>query len=221
MSTRNQFAALTIAAALLSFSAPASAQMWFFPDYAVPSAMGTPAAFVAATYGRGLNEASGKLDAVGLVAGKTGETVSFMGGVGRASADGESETTLGGAVGFDVVRGASATISVQGGIGWFSVDVFGETLTSLRFPIGVAVKGAIQTSSATVVPWVMPRLNVVRVSAGGVSDSATDLGASGGLTFNFSGGFGVHTALDVLLANSKMVHFGVGAHYVLGGGGAN
>lgn len=212
---------LTVGLGLLCSASPGSAQLWFFPDYPVPSAGDSPASFLAATYGRGLNDASGKVDAIGLVGGVTGPQVSFMAGIGRTNEEGDDETTLGGAIGVDVVQGASATVSVQGGVGWFSFEFFGETFTALRFPIGVAVKGSIESESASVTPWVMPRLNVTRLSGGGDSDSQTDLGASGGLSVTFQSGFGIHSALDVLFGEEdELVTFGVGIHYVIPRGGS-
>jgi len=151
---------------------------------------------------------------VGASFAKTGDQVSMVAGVSRASVRGESDISLGGAVGVDMVRSGSTTVSAQGGIAWRSSD----GVTGLRFPIGVALKGSIATSSAAITPWIMPRLNVVRYSASGESASQTDLGASGGLTFTFPGGFGIHTALDMLLLDNvdNPLTFGLGLHYLLG-----
>ena len=204
---------------LLATAAPAGAQMWFFPDYALPSSMGTPSTWLAATYGRGLNDASGKTDAFGGAIGRTTEKASFMGAIGQARSDGDGELTIGGAVGFDVMQRENSVVSVQGGVGWFSTDLFNETLTALRFPIGVAWKGSFQSPEAAIAPWIMPRVNISRLSGGGDSETETDLGASGGVSFTFPNGFGVHTALDVLLSDSNLWYFGIGAHYVIGGGG--
>lgn len=205
----------------LLFTVPSqsSAQAWFFPDYALPSSNGTPATWLAATYGRGLNDSSGKTNAFGGAIGRTTNRASFIGVIGQGRAEGEGELTLGGGVGVDVYQGTTATLSVQGGIGWLSADVGTESLTSLRFPIGVALKGMWQTPEAQIVPWVMPRLNFVRVSLDGSSENSTDFGASTGVTFNFPNGFGVHTALDLLAADSNIWYYGIGVHYVLGGGG--
>lgn len=212
---KHRTAGLSLGLGLLLFGGalPASGQMWYFPDYAVPSAAGAPATFIAASYGRGLNDDSGKLDAYGAVIGRTGETVSVLGGVGLVSGFADDEVTFGGAVGVDVVEGESATVALQGGIGWMSPG----DVTVLRFPIGIAIKGMVETPEAQILPWAMPRVNIGRASAGGSSETTTDLGASAGVTFNFPGGFGVHTALDVLFGDGrKPFTFGIGGHYVLG-----
>lgn len=187
--------------------------MWNFPDYAVPSAVDGPSTFIAATYGRGLNQRSGEQDAFGGVVGRTGEQVSFLGGIGLVSGALDDDLTLGGAVGVDVMQGESATFTVQGGIGWMSPGDF----TLLRFPIGFAIKGLVETTEAQIVPWAMPRLDIRRVSLNDASDTETDLGASAGVSFTFPGGFGVHTALDVVLADGGDPWlFGIGGHYVIG-----
>jgi hypothetical protein len=196
-------------------SLPASAQLWHFPDYAVPSAVGGPSTFLAGTYGRGLNTESGELDAFGGVVGRTGETASFMGGLGVITGGGDSEVTLGGSVAVDVVRGESVNLGLQGGIGWWSPG----DVTSLRFPIGLAVKGAVESPEARITPWAMPRLDIRYASFDGDSDTSTDFGASAGVSFTFPSGFGVHTALDVLLADGgEPWLFGIGGHYLLGNG---
>lgn len=206
---------------LMVAAVPASAQMWFFPDFALPSVGPSgPATFLAGTYGRGLNTASGEADAIGGVVVRTTEGASFLGGGGIVMGDGSNEVTLGGAVGVDVVQGESATVSVQGGIGWMSLDVITETVTALRFPLGVAIKGSVESPEALISPWIMPRVNISRLSGGGASATETDLGVSAGVSFTFPSGFGVHTALDLLLANSNLWYFGGGFHYLLGGGGS-
>lgn len=210
--------ALGVATALLIAVAPAlEAQSFFFPDYALPSMADQPTGFLAASYGRGLNDASGKVDAYGVAYGRSMESFSFALNMGAADLV-DTEITAGGSIAVDVMQGESATISLQGGVGWISFDVLTTSTTSLRFPIGVAIKGAVESPEARITPWVMPRLNVARTSAGGASTTSTDFGASGGVGFTFASGFGVHTALDVLVRDGGQPWtFMMGAHYVLGG----
>lgn len=205
--------AFVLALGLLSLTAlPTSAQMIGFPDYAVPSATNGPATFLAGSYGRGLNDASGKLDAFGAVIGRTGELVGFMGGVGMVSGGGEDEITVGGALGVDVVNGESANVALHGGVGWMEA---GST-TMWRFPLGVAVKGHVESPEAIISPWILPKLNISRVSNDFFQDTETDFGTSFGVAFGFAGGFGVHTALDVVFADDQAWTFGMGGHYTLG-----
>lgn len=193
---------------------PAEAQAWFFPDYALPSMVDGPSSWVAGSYGRGLNDESGKLDAIGAAYGRTGESASFQMGFGFVTGDGDDELTLGFSIGTDVYEGDSGNIAIQGGLGWMSPG----DLTMLRFPIGVAWKGMMETDSGgAIVPWVMPRLNIVRISGFGDSETETDIGLSGGLTINFASGVGIHTALDFWDGDGgDPILLGLGIHYVLG-----
>lgn len=212
-----KFAAV-LGLALLS-AAPAAGQMWFFPDFAVPSMSGQPTTWLSGTYARGLNDDSGKTDSFGAVIGRTGASASFMGGIGLATAEGDDEVTIGAAVGVDVMQGEGYTLSVQGGLGWVSSEILDEDVTFLRFPVGVALKGDMsqEGSTTTITPWVMPRLNISRISGFGESETETDLGVSGGVTFTFENGWGIHTALDYLSASGgDPIYFGIGAHYLLG-----
>lgn len=202
-------------------TAPVSGQLFYFPDYAVPSMDGAASTFVAGSYGRGLNDNSGKLNAVSATVGRTTSSVSFVGGFGYIDGGlAESEWTLGGAAGYDLLSGtAPAQLTLQAGIGWMQLSGGGliPDVTMLRFPVGVAVKGNIESTSATVTPWAMPRLNILRASADGASTTDTHLGGSAGVTVTMPSGFGIHAALDYLAVESaEQLTFGVGAHYVLG-----
>ncbi len=199
---------------LLVMALPASAQLWDFPFYALPSVNGEPSTFLAATYGRGLNENSGQADAYGAVVGRTAEAASFMGGLGFVDGGGDSELTLGASVGVDLVEGESATVAFNGGFGWIGPG----DATFLRFPLGIAIKGYAQSPEAAIAPWVMPRLEIIRVSASGFSSTETELGASAGVGFTFPSGFGIHTAVDALFADNTIWLFGIGGHYVVGSG---
>lgn len=202
--------------ALAWFAVPATGQMVGFPNYAVPFSE-TPSTWLAASWGTGLNDDSGKANAFGGVIGRAGQKVSFQGGLGLVSDEGESDLTFGGAAGFQLLAAEAASVSVQGGIGYYAPV---EDVSALTFPIGVAVQGSIETGEAGITPWAMPRVNITRTSVLGESDTSTDFGVSGGLSFNFAGGFGVHTALDILFGDDrKPLLFGLGGHYVLGGGG--
>ena len=203
-------------------TAPVSGQMFYFPDYAIPSAGGSASTFVAGAYGRGLNDNSGKLNAVSASVGRSGSGVSFVGGFGFIDGGiaGDNEWTLGGTAGYDLLSGsAPAQLSLQAGLGWMQLSGGGviPDITMLRFPVGVAIKGNIQSASATVTPWAMPRLNILRASADGASNTQTDFGGSAGVTVTMTSGFGIHAAIDYLaIENAEQVMFGVGAHYMLG-----
>jgi hypothetical protein len=188
------------------------AQLAFFPVDALPS--GSAATFFGATYGRGMNDASGKLDAYGAFIGRTGvgNRATLAAGVGMIDAA-ESEWTFGGAVGVDVLpAGGSAQLSLQTGLGYFSpvTDV-----STMHIPVGVALKGMVEGPTADVQPWVMPRLSIIRTSVGDLSDTSTEFGVSGGVAVTLPSGFGFHTSVDVLAADNAQWLLGVGVHYLM------
>lgn len=205
---------LTFGLALVA-AVPAEAQLFNFPVQALPSAGDAPATFLAATYGRGINDDSGKQDAYGASVGRTGigGRATIAAGVGMIDSDPDSEWTFGGAVGVDLMApGGSAQVSLQTGVGYFSPVT---DLSMLHIPIGVALKGNIEGPTATVVPWIMPRLSVLRTSVGDFSDTSTEFGASGGVAFTMPGGFGAHTAIDLTASDPSVWLLGVGIHYMI------
>ena len=153
----------------------------------------------------------------GVTVGRTADRVSFRGSAGRIQS-GLNEWALGSSVGVDLIGNEDTPVqlTLQGGVGWMSMDVLGETLTTLRFPIGVAFKGRPSGSGVQVTPWVMPRLNIARASISGISGTSTDFGVSGGLGITAPGGFGIHLAADVLAVGNNPFMFSVGSHYVIG-----
>ena len=64
-------------------------------------------------------------------------------------------------------------------------------------------------------PWLAPRVDIVRASAGGASDTETNFCLSGGLDLNLRNGFGIQAAYDrVFLSDgADPATFGLGAHY--------
>ncbi len=195
---------------------PAAGQAFFFPDYALPSANGSSTTFMAATYGRGLNDVSQKVNAFAGTVGRTMKRVSFKAGGGYTRR--LDRWTVGGSAGFDLINNVDSSVQLtfQGGLGWISYDVLGETLTNLRFPVGLALKGHLGGSGVQIAPWVMPRLNLVQVSIAGISDMFWDFGVSGGVAITGQRGFGIHTAVDYLADGTNPIVFSVGTHYVLG-----
>lgn len=210
---RSIFAAVVALGLVVVSTTTAEAQLTNFPNYAVPSAMGNPSSFVAASFGRGLNDWSGKQNAFGLFVGRTGlaDRVGVVAGVGMVNYDPDAKYTFGGAVAVDMLAADSdVQIAVQGGVGYISLAT---DFSTTSVPIGVAVKGSQGESMGW---WFMPRLNYSRLSTPIGSGSSTDFGASAGGSFTSTGGFGVHAAIDLLAAGENVWHFGVGAHYLIG-----
>ena len=209
--------ALLMSLGLVAVAVPVEGQLFNFPVYATPS--GAPATFVAGTYGRGLNEDSGEFDAFGGAVGRTGigGRTTVVAGFGYVDFPTEAEWTFGGNVGVDMLQpDGSAQVTIQGGIGYLGVDVGGETLTTLHFPIGLAIKGNMSGPSADVAPWIMPRLSIVQVSYLDESETETEFGVSGGVSVTLPSGFGAHTAIDLLNTDPSLWTLGVGVHYRIG-----
>jgi hypothetical protein len=108
------------------------------------------------------------------------------------------------------------TVTLQGGIGYSKPDlgVFPGDEDELRLPVGLGFALTIPNPLAAIQPWLAPRVDITRVSGGGLSDSETAFGLSGGLELNLLNGFGVHAAYDRVFADgSDPGIFGFGAHY--------
>ena len=202
---------LALGAALL-LAMPVAAQL---PNIPVPAqGFGMPATDITAWWGTGLNDEAGDANGFGAFVNRSGEQLSFGGAVGVVSASGETEFGAAGNVAFALVQGASSTVAFQGGVGGF----YPGNLTFLTFPLGVSVAGSIDSGEATIRPWVMPRLNIARLSSSGASITSTDFAASGGLNFSFGGAFGAGVALDAVFADGATpILFGINGSYALPG----
>jgi len=209
----------SIAVVALLVATPAMGQLPGFPVFALSAGDADGATSVGAGYGRGLNDQSGKQNAIGVGVLRAMEQVSF--GVfgsyllGQGAAD--NEAAFAGAVAYHLPVGADGPVglSLQTGIGWIKLA---ETV--LNVPVGVVISGSTEAGSMTVTPWVMPRVQFTRVGGtarGGagragaapegyaLSSTETDFGVSGGVGFSTEGGFGFSLALDWLLEQDILV----------------
>ena len=210
-------ASLALVATLAS---AAQAQLTNFPVYAVPVGGEAPATLVAGGLGRGLNDASGKINSFGVAVGRTGISSRGTALVAAnwidSAPDAEYSFAGIGAVGVSVPS-SPTQISVQAGIGYMStaVPVVGD-VTTWSIPIGVGLSQNIPGQSASFVIWGMPRVHMTRVSAAGTSTTETDFGGSAGVVVNLASGLGLHTAIDILVLDpDNLMTFGVGIHYMI------
>lgn len=214
----NQLDPALVFAGVLAFvvATPVTGQMQFFPDHATLPVNASQGAYLAATYARGLNDASTKTDAFAATVGVAVERLSFQGSAGFIASDFD-ELALGVAVGVDLISflDTPVQLTLQGGVDWTGINVLGETVTNLRFPIGFVLKAPpLSATTVRVAPWVMPRLNIARASIANISSTSTDFGISGGIVITVPHGFGVHTAIDVLSGDGDPLMFSLGTHYV-------
>jgi hypothetical protein len=132
---------------------------------------------------------------------------------------GDSELSVGGTLNYKVFGGPLIPLSVtlQGGIGYSKPDAgflpSGE-VNEFRFPIGVGFALTIPNPALAIRPWLAPRIDIVRQSGDGVSETESNFGLGGGLELNLLSGFGVHAAYDrVFMDGGDPSVFGFGAHY--------
>ncbi|HZN98663.1 MAG TPA: outer membrane beta-barrel protein [Gemmatimonadales bacterium] len=131
---------------------------------------------------------------------------------------GENDVSVGATLNYKVFGAPLTPLSVtlQAGIGYSKPDVglLPGDEDELRFPIGLGFALMIPNPALAIQPWIAPRVDVVRLSGGGISDTETNLGLGGGVELNLLNGFGVHAAYDrVFIDGGDPSTFGLGAHY--------
>ena len=131
---------------------------------------------------------------------------------------GENDVSVGATLNYKIFGAPLTPLSVtlQAGIGYSKPDVglLPGDEDELRFPIGLGFALMIPNPALAIQPWIAPRVDVVQLSGGGISDTETNLGLGGGVELNLLNGFGVHAAYDrVFIDGGDPSTFGLGAHY--------
>lgn len=129
-----------------------------------------------------------------------------------------SDVSVGATLNYKVFGGPLIPLSatLQGGIGYSKPDtgLLPGDQTELRFPIGLGLALTIPNPALAIRPWLAPRIDIIRASAGGSSTTETNFGLGGGLELNLLNGFGLHAAYDrVFTDGGDPSVFGIGAHY--------
>jgi len=107
-------------------------------------------------------------------------------------------------------------VTLQAGIAYAKPDVglLPGDEDELRVPVGMGFALTIPNPMLAIQPWIAPRVDIVRLSGGGLSDTQTNFGLGGGVELNMLNGFGVHAAYDrVFLDGGDPSVFGVGAKF--------
>lgn len=212
--TQHKFASFfACLAAALMIATPATGQLVNFPVLALAPGGADGVTAVIAGFGRGLNDNSRKQTSFGAGIVRGMERVSF-GVSGAYVASDTEEMTLGGRIAVHVLNDSDSPVSVslQTGLGWMS---FGADASLLNIPIGVAIQG---NGDGNVTPWVMPRLQMTRVSIASLSATETDIGVSAGVNVSSEGGFGFGVSVDWINVEGGSPFFmSAGFSFVLGG----
>jgi hypothetical protein len=129
-----------------------------------------------------------------------------------------SDVSVGATLDYKIFGGPLIPLSVtlQGGIGYSKPDtgLLPGNDTELRFPVGLGIALTIPNPALAIRPWIAPRLDIIRSSGGGSSNTETNFGLGGGLELNLLNGFGLHAAYDrVFTDGGDPSVFGIGAHY--------
>lgn len=130
-----------------------------------------------------------------------------------------SSVSVGGTLNYKVFGGPLIPLSVtlQGGIGYSKPDngLLPGKNTELRFPVGMGIALTIPNPALAIRPWIAPRIDIIRSSGGGLSNTETNFGLGGGLELNLLTGLGLQAAYDRVFTNGGDPSvFGIGAHYV-------
>jgi len=131
----------------------------------------------------------------------------------------DSELSVGGSLNYKLFGGPLIPLSMtlQGGIGYSKPDdgfLPGQEVSELRFPVGIGFALTIPNPALAIKPWIAPRIDIVRRSVGGQSDTESNFGLGGGVELNLLSGLGVHAAYDrVFIDGGDPSVFGLGAHY--------
>jgi hypothetical protein len=129
-----------------------------------------------------------------------------------------SDISVGATLDYKIFGGPLIPLSVtlQGGIGYSKPDtgLLPGNDTELRFPVGLGFALTIPNPMLAIKPWIAPRLDIIRFSGGGSSNTETNFGIGGGLELNLLNGFGLQAAYDRVFTDSGDPSvFGLGAHY--------
>jgi hypothetical protein len=129
-----------------------------------------------------------------------------------------SDLSVGATLNYKLFGGPLIPLSVtlQSGIGYSKPDtgLLPGHDTELRFPVGLGFALTIPNPALAIRPWIAPRVDIVKSSGGGFSNTETNFGLGGGLELNLLNGFGLHAAYDrVFVDGGDPSTFGLGAHF--------
>jgi len=165
------------------------------------------------------NEAAGKGTAYGATVRAGFGDIGVTATVSADNPDGPagSEAAVGGTLNYRLLGGPLVPLSVtlQAGASYSKPGEGALERSLYHFPIGIGFALVIPNPVLAIRPWLAPRVDIVRTSADGASNTDTNFGLSGGLELNLLNGFGIQAAYDRVFAKNVADPgtFGLGAHY--------
>jgi hypothetical protein len=215
---------LAAVALAVSFTAgSAAAQLPGNPVYAPGGAGGLT---LAADFGKGVNDASGKANFIGARAELGLPLIRVAAGAGIFDpkvTGADKDVAFAGSAALQVFGGPLIPVSVRlfAGAGYLKTG----SVTTINVPVGLAIAVNVPTPGVSIDPWVAPRVQMSRTSDV-TSDTDVRFGASAGVNFGLLIGLGAHVALDYLLVSAPSgsllsssdlspITLGVGVHYTI------
>src|SRR5690606_6463768 len=209
---------LAAVAAVLTFAAPADAQVLGLPveNAGVVSGLGL-------SFDAGIpNDAAGGGHAFGATAALGLGPLGVTGRVSRYSADlVDPLWSAGATVNYKVFGGPLVPIAatLQAGAGYASpefacVPPGACDVTQWHFPVGLGIALTVPNPALAIKPWIAPRVDIVRSSVNGASETTTDFGISGGVQLNMLTGLDLHASYDLMMVDPENRGiFAAGLHY--------
>ena len=219
----------TLAPLLGGLAQPLAAQLKSVPVYPLLAVRQGWAAGL--DFGSGLNDASGHARHLGARVGGGAGRLQLTAAAGAWDAGASTSAQFGGTTLLRLLgsRSGGLALHVLAGAGYTRAGPTGDATTYVTVPLGIAlVRSGLQTSRGAVTPWLMSRVETMRVSFGTVRASQNAVGVSGGMAAAVRGRLGVHAALEwlrmfdrsrlgVTLPGGNRVTAGVGVHLLLSG----
>jgi hypothetical protein len=146
----------------------------------------------------------------------------FLSRLGGSSLSAHGFNSVGATVTAKILGGPLVPVAVllQAGAGYSNPSVgTGSTKTNFKtwhVPVGVGITWTIPQPVVALKPWIAPRLDHSRVEVGPVTNTATDFGLSGGVTFGFLNGLSIDLAADRVFAGGtggKPTTVGIGVSF--------
>lgn len=184
---------------------------------------------MAGDFGAGVNGASGRAHHLGGRLTGTLGPVGIMVGAGAWDAASGARAQLGGTLSTRVFGHAAGAVSgfALAGAGTVRAGPSDTSAVYWTFPVGlVLVRSGQGGASRALTPWLLPRIQVDRVTFAGARASQLGAGLSAGASADLTDHLGVHGALDwlhqfrwagsvITLEAGERVTLGVGAYWRL------